>query len=177
MFAQCLGANDDDVDKAWDQTFSWLGSTNNPPDFMIKKGDAVEVKITETIGDLQLNSSAPKRTLKSSDVRITDQCRACEVWSEKDFGYCIGLARKGQKKHVNALWLIDGSCISDSDQKYAGLAEAIKTSLSHLGGVASKELSRFNKLDARKSLGGCFCQRRTVTSCSMRSCQLQSGQN
>ena len=40
------------------ENFSWLGSQNNPPDIMIRGGDAIEVKKTQTpFPDLALNSS------------------------------------------------------------------------------------------------------------------------
>ena len=43
------------------EKFSWLGNQNHPPDIMIKGGDAIEVKKTQSArSDLALNSSYPK---------------------------------------------------------------------------------------------------------------------
>lgn len=42
------------------EVFSWLGNQNHPPDIMIRGGDAIEVKKTQSANsDLALNSSYP----------------------------------------------------------------------------------------------------------------------
>lgn len=52
---------------------------NNPPDFMLSGGDAVEVKKIESPdAALALNSSYPKHTLKSSSPLISTACREAE---------------------------------------------------------------------------------------------------
>ncbi len=44
-FAGTFGITDElERMKTFNQEFSWLGSQNNPPDIMIKSGDAIEVK-------------------------------------------------------------------------------------------------------------------------------------
>ena len=61
------------------QTFSWLGNQNNPPDLILKNGDAVEVKkITSLKSQIALNSSYPKKKLLSSDPMLVNDCRNCE---------------------------------------------------------------------------------------------------
>ncbi|MBI5355313.1 MAG: NgoPII family restriction endonuclease [Candidatus Aenigmarchaeota archaeon] len=40
--------------------FSYSGSDSAPPDFMLKGGDAFEVKKLEGYGEIQLNSSRPR---------------------------------------------------------------------------------------------------------------------
>jgi len=53
--------------KIFNQEFSWLGSQNNPPDIMIKGGDAIEVKKTQSANSgLALNSSYPKSDIYSN---------------------------------------------------------------------------------------------------------------
>ena len=43
------------------KTFSYTGNKNNPPDMMLRGGDAIEVKKKESSSSsLQLNSSHPK---------------------------------------------------------------------------------------------------------------------
>jgi len=77
----------DNKDKKHSEYLSYLGNQNNPPDFIIKKGDAVEVKkIGGLVGSIALNSSYPKSKLHSDDVRILQSCRECDGgnWSKKD---------------------------------------------------------------------------------------------
>ena len=144
MFAECLGALSSHVDAAWERTFSWRGSANHPPDFMIRGGDAIEVKIHGGIGQIQLNSSPPKRTLKVTDPRIQDGCRTCEDWSEKDFLYFIG---KANEEFVEALWLIDGTCIADKESTYDIIFDKLALTVSDLGGEPGNEIGRLNNVD------------------------------
>lgn len=148
MFAQSLGALSQHVDTAWERTFSWRGSANHPPDFMVRGGDAVEVKTHGNIGQIQLNSSPPKRTLKVTDPRIQDDCRTCEEWSEKDFLYFIGLANS---EYVKALWLIDGRCIADSAHTYDMIFDKLALTVTDLGGQPTNEIGRLNKVDPLKA--------------------------
>ena len=65
--------------KVYNQKFSWLGSQNNPPDIMIKGGDAIEVKKTQSAkSSLALNSSYPKADLRHTSPMIAKECRECE---------------------------------------------------------------------------------------------------
>ena len=50
----------------YSEVFSYLGNTSNPPDMIIKDGDAIEVKKIEGFNTLMLNSSYPKQKLYSS---------------------------------------------------------------------------------------------------------------
>jgi hypothetical protein len=145
MFAGCLGALSATVDSAWNDTFSWLGSANHPPDFMIKNGDAVEVKAQTNLGQIQLNSSPPKRTLRRDDPRITDGCRTCEEWTEKDFIYAIG---KTNNEFVEALWLVEGRCIAAEKSTYDVIFDALSTTILALGGQQGNEIGRLNEVDA-----------------------------
>ena len=72
--------------------FSYLGSQNNPPDLIVKGGDAIEVKKVKGFGGsaIALNSSYPKSKLQADDDMITTECKNCEQWKEKDIAYCIG---------------------------------------------------------------------------------------
>jgi hypothetical protein len=77
--------------KTYNEEFSWLGSQNNPPDIMIKGGDAIEVKKTQSANSsLALNSSYPKTDLRYTSPMITSECRDCEEWTVKDLIYCVG---------------------------------------------------------------------------------------
>ena len=148
MFAGCLGALASHVDDAWKRAFSWLGSLNAPPDFMIWGGDAVEVKQQEGVGQIALNSSPPKQKLKSDDPRIEEGCRNCEQWKEKDFIYCIG---KTNEEYVEALWLVDGGVIADSADTYDFIFDKLSITITSLGGQPTNELGRFNDVDTLKT--------------------------
>jgi hypothetical protein len=148
MFAQCLGALSSHVDAAWERTFSWRGSANHPPDFMIRGGDAVEVKTHKGIGQIQLNSSPPKRKLKATDPRIQIGCKNSEVWNEKDFLYFIG---KTNDEYVEALWLIDGRCMADEEKTYDLIFDKISLTVSDLGGEPGNEIGRLNDVDNLKA--------------------------
>lgn len=148
MFAGSLGALPNHVDAAWSKTFSWLGSDNAPPDFMIWGGDAVEVKVHGSTTQIQLNSSPPKRSLKATDTRIEEGCRECEIWVEKDFIYFIG---KANAEYVEALWLIDGKCIAAESSVYDVLFDRLKATVKELGGEPGNEIGRLNRVDPLKA--------------------------
>src|SRR5690606_24400875 len=77
--------------RRYNEVFSWLGNQNHPPDIMIKGGDAIEVKKTQSANsDLALNSSYPKATVQANSKMITQACKVCEEWTEKDLIYCVG---------------------------------------------------------------------------------------
>jgi hypothetical protein len=145
MFAECLGATASQVDAEWHRAFCWTGSDNNPPDFMVRNGDAVEVKQLGGIGDIQLNSSPPKRVLRADDPRLTEACRACEEWRQRDFWYLVG---KVNPNYVEALWIVDGRCIADKAERYDIVFSSITGAVSELGGTSSQELGRINELDS-----------------------------
>ena len=148
MFAGSLGALSSHVDAAWQKTFSWLGSDNAPPDFMIWNGDAVEVKVHGSTTQIQLNSSPPKRILKATDTRIEKDCRDCEIWVEKDFVYFIG---KANAEYVEAVWLIDGRCIAAESSVYDVLFDKLKATVKELGGEPGNEIGRLNRVDPLKA--------------------------
>jgi len=84
--------------KRYKNEFSYQGSSRTPPDLMIRNGEAIEVKKTESLStELQLNSSHPKSKLFSSSSLINKHCVTCEEWTEKDFIYAIGHLPKGTK--------------------------------------------------------------------------------
>jgi len=151
MFAQCLGALPKVVDARWESTFSYTGTPGRPPDFMIRNGDAVEVKKLnrgegkQTRGvTIELNSSPPKRSLKLDDPQINKRCRQAEVWIEKDMLYFVGQVTD---EYVEAVWLIDGRCMVASEANYSTLSSKLSDALKELGGEPTGELGRFNDVD------------------------------
>jgi hypothetical protein len=128
--------------------FSWQGRQNNPPDLIIRGGDAVEVKKIGTIGSqIALNSSFPKAKLFAKDPMISADCRKCEAWIEKDLVYAIGVTKD---KKLNLLWLIYGDCYAASHDYYTRIKKTIATGVSEIEDVSfsqTKELGRVNQVD------------------------------
>ena len=151
-FSDSLDATNEERLLNYSNTFSWTGNSNNPPDFMIKGGDAVEVKkvslnsITQSVSSIQLNSSYPKQRLFSNDARITVACKRCEEWTAKDLLYCIGHVYKNRLRSV---WLVYGDCFMASANVYERVANAITTGILETGLELSNtnELARVNKVD------------------------------
>ena len=136
-------------DKNIDDTFSYLGNQNNPPDLMLKGGDAIEVKkLTLEASSLQLNSSHPKDKLHNNDARITDTCRNCEEWDIKDLIYVIGVTPADEKlKH---LWMVYGDCYAAEESVYKRINNKIKSGIEEISDVefeSTKELGRVNSVD------------------------------
>lgn len=129
--------------------FSYLGNNNNPPDSILKNGDAIEVKKMESYGNIQLNSSFPKSKLLSNDSLITTSCKNCEdeSWTEKDIIYAIGNFKKRSKK-LRSLLLIYGNCFAADSEVYLNVKERISDSITSLpDSELTNELGRINKVD------------------------------
>lgn len=132
----------------YNKVFSWLGSQNNPPDIMIKNGDAIEVKKIENINSaLALNSSYPKAYLDSNSKMITKDCRDCEDWTKKNLIYCVGFLPTTQLK---SLWLVYGDIYSANQQTYERIKESISYGITTIPDIVfseTKELGRVNNVD------------------------------
>ena len=129
-------------------TFSYLGNQNNPPDIILKAGDAIEVKKIQSKGSaIALNSSYPKNKLYSDDSKITDDCRNCENWDVKDIIYAIGVTDDKNLKH---LWLVYGDCYAASREVYSRIGKTIKDGVKEIPDIEfseTKELGRVNRVD------------------------------
>lgn len=129
--------------------FSYLGNANNPPDMMLKGGDAIEVKKLEEFNNaLALNSSYPKDKLYASSPMITDDCRRCESWSVKDLLYVIGTVRN--KTNLSHLWLVYGDCFVADSAIYERIRNMISSGVQSIPNVVftpTKELGKVKKVD------------------------------
>lgn len=129
-------------------TFSYLGNQNNPPDIILKNGDAIEVKKIQSKGSsIALNSSYPKHKLYSNDPRITEACKTCEKWEIKDIIYAVGVTND---KNLTNLWLVYGDCYAASKETYQRIGEKIKNGVLEIPDIEfseTKELGRMNKVD------------------------------
>lgn len=128
--------------------FSWLGSQNNPPDIMIKGGDAIEVKKTQSANSsLALNSSYPKADIRHTSPMITAECKACEDWQIKDLIYCVGHT---SDTNLHSLWLVYGSIYAAKHETYQRIKDTIATGIKDIEDVVfaeTKELGRVNQVD------------------------------
>ena len=134
--------------RIYSEKFSYIGNQNNPPDLIIAGGDAIEVKKIESIGSqIALNSSYPKDKLYSDSPMITQDCRECENWREKDIIYVIGAM---QQDKLKALWFVYGNCYAASKDIYERIKNKISEGVNSLPNVEfseTKELGRVNKVD------------------------------
>ncbi|EDM42844.1 hypothetical protein SCB49_14715 [unidentified eubacterium SCB49] len=134
--------------KTYNQEFSWLGSQNNPPDIMIKGGDAIEVKKTQSANSsLALNSSYPKTDLRHTSPMITSECRDCEEWTVKDLIYCVGHT---SDTNIKSLWMVYGSSYAAKHETYQRIKTTISDGIKTIPDVVfadTKELGRVNQVD------------------------------
>lgn len=138
----------------YEKKFSYLGNSNNPPDFIIRGGPAVEVKklSSKSPSALALNSSYPKSYLYHNDPRISDACRICENdldgWEKKDIIYAIGNITK--KNELFSLWFIYGDCFCADKDTYERITNTIREGVESIKGVkfaSTNELGRVNNVD------------------------------
>lgn len=131
------------------ELFSYLGNQNNPPDAMIRAGDAIEIKKIETENAaIALNSSYPKAKLFSNNPMLVKSCISCEDWVEKDMIYAIGQINK--QNLLNSLCFVYGVDYAASLDIYERIKEIIKRGILTINGVEfseTKELGRVNKVD------------------------------
>ena len=149
LFCGCL--NEKSLDKKnelYSSYFSYIGNQNNPPDIIIKEGDAIEVKKIESDkSGIALNSSYPKNKLYANSPMITTYCKNCEPWNEKDIIYVIGVVKQNKLK---ILWFVYGDCYAASKEIYEKIKNKISSGINQLEGVEfseTKELGRVNKVD------------------------------
>lgn len=134
--------------KKHNDVFSWLGNQNHPPDIMIKEGDAIEVKKTQSANsDLALNSSYPKSNIRSDSEMITQECKECEKWNEKDLIYCVGHT---SDESINSLWFVYGNVYAAKHETYQIIKEKISKGIQEIPNVefaVTNELGRVNRVD------------------------------
>ncbi len=152
IFCNSLELSNSEKDKLYSQNFSYLGNQNNPPDIIIKNGDAIEVKKIESLSSaIALNSSYPKDKLHIDDTRITNECKTCEgsTWEHKDIIYAVGISPKGTDK-LKALWFVYGDCYAAKRDIYQRVADKISNGISEIPDVElveTNELAKVKKVD------------------------------
>jgi hypothetical protein len=130
------------------QCFCYIGNQNNPPDAILRGGDAIEVKKIENISSqLALNSSYPKNKLYSDNPLISQSCRICERWTVKDMIYVVGVINNS---NLSSLCMIYGDDYAADRQTYERIKEVIKTGVETIPNVEfgqTNELGRVNRVD------------------------------
>ncbi|NLO45016.1 MAG: NgoPII family restriction endonuclease [Clostridiales bacterium] len=149
MFAGTFSATNEQARlERFEQAFSYQGNQNNPPDIIIRQGDAIEVKkIESTISPLALNSSYPKAKLYANSSMITAACRACEKWQEKDILYAVGSVKSKQLKR---LFFVYGVDYAASANIYERIKTVISSGINNIPDVEfaeTNELGRVNRVD------------------------------
>ncbi len=148
-FANTLEIDDEQERmQIFNHNFSWLGNQNHPPDIMIRNGDAIEVKKTQSArSDLALNSSYPKSNILSSSPMITQECRECEDWTSKDLIYCVGHTTD---EILKSLWMVYGNIYAARHETYQRIKQTISDGVNTIPDVEfaeTKELGRVNRVD------------------------------
>lgn len=126
--------------------FSYCGNANNPPDSMLKGGDAIEVKkISSCKSQIQLNSSFPKNKLYTHDPLITTTCVNCEKWDKKDIIYAIGVIKNTK---LESLALIYGDCFAADEEVYLKVKNRLIDTIKDIpDSEETNELGRINNVD------------------------------
>ncbi len=149
VFAGTLNENNENRRlQRLEEIFSYQGNQNNPPDLILRNSDAVEVKKLQSKNSaIALNSSYPKAKLYSSSPMITNACRTCEEWEEKDIIYTIGYTDDNSLK---SLWLIYGDCFCADKEIYERIKNTISDGINLIPDVEftqTNELGKVKKVD------------------------------
>lgn len=149
IFAGTVGESDENLrNQKLAEVFSYLGNQNNPPDSMIRGGDAIEVKkIESNDAPLALNSSYPKAKLFADSPMIKKACRTCEDWTVKDMIYAVGVT---DTNNLKSLALVYGDDYCAEKSVYEQIKSFIKAGVESINGVEfseTKELGRVNRVD------------------------------
>ena len=148
LFADTFSMSEENRLKKWSKVFSYLGNSNNPPDVMLRGGDAIEVKkIESNTSSIALNSSFPKQVLRSCSTMISAACREAEQWSEKDMIYVVGVVEDDTLKQLSMVYGVDYCA---KDECYGRIQKTIKTGIENIPDVEfaeTRELGRVNKVD------------------------------
>lgn len=133
------------------EVFSYTGNQNNPPDIILKNGDAIEVKkIQGNANALALNSSYPKDKLYADSTMIISNCRNCEKWDVKDIIYIVG---NTTDTHLNELWFVYGDCYAADKEIYERIKNTITNGLHSIPNIELSETNELGKIKKVDPLG------------------------
>ena len=148
LFTNAFNLSETDRLEAINNAFSYVGNNSNPPDAMLRGGDAIEIKKTEDIGaSLALNSSYPRSKLRNIDPMISTACRLAENWTSKDVIYAVGYVHDNQLKHLSMVY---GHNYCASEECYKRIRTKIINGVQAIPNVEfaeTNELGRVNRVD------------------------------
>ncbi|MEJ2437425.1 MAG: NgoPII family restriction endonuclease [Sulfurovaceae bacterium] len=133
-----------------EETFSYQGNQNNPPDLILKNSDAIEVKKLQSKSSaIALNSSYPKAKLYRTSKMATKACMECDGgdWVDKDIIYAVGYTDDSRLK---SLYLVYGDCFCADSEVYERIKNIIAdgvNSISDIEFTQTKELGKVKKVD------------------------------
>jgi len=135
----------------YNETFSYTGNQNNPPDIILKNGDAIEVKkVQSNASALALNSSYPKDKIYSNSTMITSECRNCEKWNTKDIIYVVG---NTDDKNLRELWFVYGDCYAANKETYERIKNSIIDGLKSVSDIEFAQTNELGKVKRVDPLG------------------------
>lgn len=135
----------------YNEVFSYTGNQNNPPDIILKNGDAIEVKkIQGNANALALNSSYPKDKLYADSTMITSNCRNCEQWNVKNIIYIIG---NTTDTNLKELWFVYGDCYAADKEIYERIKSTIINGLHSISNIELAETNELGKIKKVDPLG------------------------
>lgn len=153
LYAGTLYELDDEKRKKLiNNVFSYIGNDSNPPDAMIRYGDAIEVKKIESPkADIQLNSSYPKCQIESTSSMISRACKDAEEgkWT-KDLLYVVGQVKN---KQLKSIFMVYGEDYAASDETYLGVKKDIKKWIASMGELEFEETEELGRINMIDSLG------------------------
>jgi hypothetical protein len=131
-------------------TFSYQGNQNNPPDIIIRNGDAIEVKkIQSAKNTIQFNSSYPKSKLYINDPMLSNECRQCERWTEKDLLYIFGVVNES---HLKKLFFIYGKDFASEAKTYENLTNNVRQHIREMPFVETADTNELGRINNRPVL-------------------------
>lgn len=150
LFAGTVNVTDENErNERISRVFSYTGNATNPPDMMIRGGDAIEVKkLKTTTQQIQLNSSYPKQKLYSTSRMISRACREAETWDVKDMIYAVGAVT--DEGRLNSLVMVYGLDYCAEEECYSRIGNIIRDGVNSIPGIEfaeTNELGRINRVD------------------------------
>ncbi len=146
-FCNSFGLDDEEAKKKYNEVFSYIGNNKNPPDAIIRNGDAIEVKKNNERNKVQLNSSYPSKKLNSNSMMISRKCRECEGvngWTEKDLVYFVGELGNNKLKYLTIIY---GDCFAANDDVYLSVKNTIKEKVNGIEGFTFEETNELGKIN------------------------------
>lgn len=152
LFANTFNcADENERNQKISEIFSYTGNNSNPPDAMLKNGDAIEIKKIETNNSaLALNSSYPKHKLYANSPMISGACKNAENWTEKDIIYTVGIVQENKLKHLCMVYGIDYCA---SNETYEKIKTTIKSGIETIPNIELAETDELGKLKKVDPLG------------------------